>query len=106
MRAEGSKQGDGPSSAAAAISALMLGDQQVRRALRPGKAGAGRRHWLPAPEGAYTLGRAGSRPDFLILAYPVISFDPAITHAGSVRSLLGENPDPRLISKTCPTIFA
>lgn len=75
----------------------MLGDQQVRRALRPGKAGAGRRHWLPAPEGAYTLGRAGSRPDFLTLAYPVISFDPAITHAGSVRNLLGENPDPRLI---------
>ncbi len=26
--------------------------------------------------------RAGSRPDFLILAYPVVSFDPAITHAG------------------------
>src|SRR6476469_4020858 len=36
--------------------------------------------------------RASSRPDFLILAYPVISFDPAIAHAGSVRSLLGENP--------------
>jgi acetyl esterase/lipase len=27
----------------------------------------------------------------------VISFDPAITHAGSVRNLLGENPDPALI---------
>src|SRR5881296_1061874 len=33
--------------------------------------------------------RAGSRPDFLILAYPVISFDAAIAHAGSVRNLLG-----------------
>ena len=41
--------------------------------------------------------RAGSRPDFLILAYPVVSFDPAITHGGSVRNLLGENPDPKLI---------
>jgi acetyl esterase/lipase len=41
--------------------------------------------------------RAGSRPDFLILAYPVVSFDPAITHSGSVRNLLGENPDPKLI---------
>ena len=41
--------------------------------------------------------RAGSRPDFLILAYPVISFDPAIAHAGSVRNLLGENPDRKLI---------
>jgi acetyl esterase/lipase len=38
--------------------------------------------------------RVSSRPDFLILAYPVISFDPAIAHAGSVRSLLGENPAP------------
>ena len=27
----------------------------------------------------------------------MISFDPAITHAGSVRNLLGENPDPALI---------
>jgi acetyl esterase/lipase len=41
--------------------------------------------------------RASSRPDFLILAYPVISFDPAIAHGGSVRNLLGENPDPKLI---------
>lgn len=43
------------------------------------------------------IDRASSRPDFLILGYPVISFDPAITHAGSVRNLLGENPDPKLI---------
>jgi acetyl esterase/lipase len=41
--------------------------------------------------------RVSSRPDFLILAYPVISFDPAITHGGSSRNLLGENPDPKLI---------
>jgi acetyl esterase/lipase len=43
------------------------------------------------------IDRASSRPDFLILGYPVISFDPAITHAGSVRNLLGDNPDPKLI---------
>jgi acetyl esterase/lipase len=43
--------------------------------------------------------RLGSRPDFLILAYPVISFDPAIAHAGSVRSLLGENPSPALLQE-------
>ncbi len=43
--------------------------------------------------------RVGSRPDFLILAYPVISFDPAIAHAGSVRSLLGENPAPALLQE-------
>jgi acetyl esterase/lipase len=43
------------------------------------------------------IDRASSRPDFLILGYPVISFDPAITHAGSVRNLLGDRPDPALI---------
>jgi acetyl esterase/lipase len=43
------------------------------------------------------LERASSRPDFLILGYPVISFDPAVAHAGSVRNLLGDKPDPRLI---------
>ena len=43
--------------------------------------------------------RVSSRPDFLILAYPVISFDPAIAHAGSVRSLLGDNPAPALLQE-------
>jgi acetyl esterase/lipase len=41
------------------------------------------------------IDRVGCRPDFLILGYPVISTDPAIAHAGSVRNLLGENPDPK-----------
>ncbi len=40
--------------------------------------------------------RVSSRPDFLVLAYPVISFDPAIAHSGSVRNLLGDNPDEKL----------
>jgi acetyl esterase/lipase len=44
------------------------------------------------------IDRASSRPDFLILGYPVISFDPAIKHAGSERNLLGENPDPALVA--------
>ena len=43
------------------------------------------------------LDRVSSRPDFLILGYPVISFDPAVAHAGSVRNLLGDKPDPKLI---------
>lgn len=43
------------------------------------------------------IDRVSCRPDFLILAYPVISFDPAIAHGGSVRNLLGENPDSKLI---------
>lgn len=49
------------------------------------------------PDATDAIERASSRPDFLILAYPVVSFDPAITHAGSVRNLLGETPDPALI---------
>lgn len=49
------------------------------------------------PQDPDVIERAGSRPDFLILAYPVISFQPSITHAGSVRNLLGDDPDPKLI---------
>jgi acetyl esterase/lipase len=41
--------------------------------------------------------RASSRPDFLILCYPVISFQPPIRHAGSLSSLLGDSPDLALI---------
>jgi acetyl esterase/lipase len=48
-------------------------------------------------EAADTLDRVSSRPDFLILGYPVISFDPAIAHAGSVKNLLGDRPDAALI---------
>jgi acetyl esterase/lipase len=49
------------------------------------------------PDASDPIDRASSRPDFLILGYPVISFDPAIRHAGSMRNLLGENPDPKLL---------
>jgi acetyl esterase/lipase len=49
------------------------------------------------PGAADSIDRVSSRADFLILAYPVISFDPEIAHAGSVRSLLGENPAPQLL---------
>jgi acetyl esterase/lipase len=40
--------------------------------------------------------RMGSRPDFMILAYPVISFTASFAHRGSRESLLGEAPDPAL----------
>lgn len=49
------------------------------------------------PEDADPVERLSSRPDFLILAYPVISFDPSIAHMGSMRNLLGEKPDPKLV---------
>jgi acetyl esterase/lipase len=40
---------------------------------------------------------AGTRPDFLILAYPVITFEPPYAHQGSRRNLLGPEPDPKLV---------
>lgn len=43
------------------------------------------------------IDRQPSRPDFLILAYPVISFQPGILHAGSKKYLLGDSPDPALV---------
>lgn len=41
--------------------------------------------------------RKSSRPDFLILAYPVITMTSPAVHLGSKRNLLGENPDPALV---------
>jgi acetyl esterase/lipase len=38
-----------------------------------------------------------NRPDFAVLFYAVLSMDPSISHPGSLRSLLGENPDKTLI---------
>jgi acetyl esterase/lipase len=38
-----------------------------------------------------------SRPDFLILSYPVITMTSPYVHLGSKRNLLGETPDPALI---------
>jgi len=49
------------------------------------------------PAATDPIDRVSSRPDFLILGYPVISFDPAIAHMGSRRSLLGDTPDPQLV---------
>jgi acetyl esterase/lipase len=48
------------------------------------------------PSAADPIDRVGSRPDFLILGYPVISFV-AFTHQGSKNSLLGPNPDQKLV---------
>jgi acetyl esterase/lipase len=49
------------------------------------------------PDAADPVDRASSRPDFLILAYPVISLTTQYAHGGSRRNLLGENPDPKLV---------
>jgi acetyl esterase/lipase len=42
------------------------------------------------------IDRASSRPDFMILAYPVISLTTEYVHKGSRKNLLGEPYDPAL----------
>jgi acetyl esterase/lipase len=41
--------------------------------------------------------KKGSRPDFLILAYPVITLADPSAHSGSRKFLLGDTPDPTLV---------
>jgi acetyl esterase/lipase len=43
------------------------------------------------------IDRMGSRPDFAVLGYPVISLLDPPAHAGSRRHLLGDPPDPALV---------
>lgn len=48
-------------------------------------------------ESADPIERQGSRPDFAVLAYPVVSLVDPPAHSGSRRNLLGEPPDPTLV---------
>ena len=50
------------------------------------------------PSASDPVDRVGSRPDFMILAYPVISLNTPYVHRGSLRNLLGDNPDPQLVA--------
>lgn len=43
--------------------------------------------------------RQSSRPDFVILGYPVITMTDLCTHMGSRRNLLGDNPSEAMIQK-------
>jgi acetyl esterase/lipase len=58
--------------------------------------------------------RVGSRPDFVVLGYPVVSMTEPWTHQGSKTNLLGNNPDAELakslsgelaVSKATPPTF-
>lgn len=42
--------------------------------------------------------RESSRPDFMILAYPVITMEEPYVHRGSRNALLGPNPSPALLA--------
>lgn len=41
--------------------------------------------------------KQSSRPDFMILAYPVVTFFEPYAHLGSLHALLGDKPDPNLV---------
>ncbi len=49
------------------------------------------------PKSADPIERVSSRPDFMILCYPVISLTSPTVHRGSLKNLLGETPDPKLL---------
>lgn len=53
----------------------------------PGQAGA-----------ADPVDQQSSRPDFGVLCYAVISMRDGLTHGGSRKNLLGEQPDPKLVA--------
>ena len=43
------------------------------------------------------IDKIGCRPDFAILAYPVVSMEDGVTHGGSKKNLLGDKPDAKLV---------
>lgn len=49
---------------------------------------------------AMTLTEPGVALDFGILAYPVITMDPAFTHGGSRKNLIGHDASPEVQAKT------
>lgn len=49
------------------------------------------------PASPNPLERFSTRPDFMILVYPVISMADGVTHQGSRKALLGATPDPTLV---------
>jgi acetyl esterase/lipase len=50
------------------------------------------------PSSPDVIEHASDRPDFVILAYPVISMKPGVAHVGSLHNLLGPVPDPALVA--------
>jgi len=49
------------------------------------------------PDAKDPIDRVNCRPNFMVLVYPVISFVEPFTHKGSLKNLLGEDPDPKLV---------
>lgn len=56
-------------------------------------------HLLDGDAGASDpIDRLSSRPDFMVLCYPVISFTQPFSHVGSRQNLLGPSPAPELVT--------
>ncbi len=51
------------------------------------------------PDAPDPIDRVSCRPDFMILAYPVISLSPPYVHEGSLHNLLGDHPDPKSVQE-------
>ena len=49
------------------------------------------------PQASDPIERVSSRPDFLVLAYPVITMEEPFVHKGSRKYLLGDNPPAALL---------
>ena len=60
---------------------------------------AGTHFELGKPDAKDPVERVSSRPDFMVLAYPVISFTSAFTHVGSRNNFLGKNRSPEMMQK-------
>lgn len=58
---------------------------------------AGTHYDAGKPDSADTIERASSRPDFMVLLYPVISMGTKYGHGGSKKNLLGDNPPEDLV---------
>jgi len=54
-------------------------------------------HWDLGLGNGNAIDNVSCRPDFCILAYPVITMEDGVTHGGSKRNLLGEKPDEKLV---------
>jgi acetyl esterase/lipase len=53
------------------------------------------------PNAKDPINKLSSRPDFMVLMYPVITLTRPFAHGGSRTNLLGENPDPQLVESLC-----
>ncbi len=58
---------------------------------------AGTHYDLGIKDSKNDIDKTSCKPDFMVLVYPVISMDTAITHMGSRENLLGKKPDDKLI---------